>query len=167
MFFICLIKIHSLNAQAQESSLYMIGAGMSQPFTDRHIRIDIGRSVGIRWAVGAGVITSIPSVLRNISEDEKKHESLLTGESESNESDWKREKHAAIMEITHWPWKTFEKGFIAIGCRYGERSGTDCLVGAGYMMRIAGGLAATLKIETGIINSPAEPIISLNLNYIF
>lgn len=166
--FICLATFLPCHAQDVVQDLSdMIGISISHPLVNGCIRIDFGHSISRHWTVGAGVSVRLPDTGRTISDEEGMHESILSGLSEDP---LKENDCYATMEVNHWPWGTYQKGFITIGCSYGERKGNDCIIGVGYTMRISNRTAVTLRIETRLLNmkdASIGDIISLNMNYIF
>ena len=165
---ICLMAFICCHAQDSiKERSYTIGIGLSHPFLNGCFRIDFGHSISRHWSAGAGASIRMLGVKKDISEDEKKHEDIMSGVKWTGPV---RDENSTSMEISHWPWETFNKGFITLGCSYGDRKGLDCIIGAGYMMDICKGMAVTLKAETGILNMRKTELwgmISINLNYIF
>lgn len=166
--FICLMAFNCCHAQDSiKERSYTIGIGLNHPVMNGCVSIGFGHSISRHWSVGGEALIGLPGIRKEISEDEKTHEDILS------ETKWiwpAREADSASMEISHWPWETFKKGFITLGCSYGDRKGLDCTIGAGYMMDICKGMAVTLKAETGILNMRKMELwemISINLNYIF
>lgn len=165
---ICLMAFICCHAQDSiKERSYTIGIGLSHPFLNGCFRIDFGHSISRHWSAEAGASIGMPGIKTDISEDEKIHEDILSGGRWSGPA---RDANSSIMGISHWPWGAFNKGFINLGCSYGERKGLDCILGAGYMMDIRKGMAVTIKAETGLLNireTEFWKMISINLNYIF
>ena len=164
----CMTLLHFCHAQDyRQAGANMFGIGMTHPVMNGRILINFGHSINCHWSIGAGAAIGLPEMRKNISEDEKIHEGIL---SDMPGYHLQGNTSSANMEIFHWPWETYRNGFISIGCSYGEREGIDFIIGAGYMMRVFKGLAVAIKTETGLINqrkTEFSETISLNLNYIF
>ena len=164
----CMTLLHFCHAQDyRQAGANMFGIGMTHPMMNGRILINFGHSINCHWSIGAGAAIGLPEMRKNISEDEKIHEDILSGGRWSGPA---RDANSSSMGISHWPWGAFNKGFINLGCSYGERKGLDCILGAGYMMDICKGMAVTIKAETGLLNireTEFWKMISINLNYIF
>ncbi len=146
-----------------------ISADAAAMIMDRSIKIGFGHRFVGKWSVQGSAAVSTMLFRRRISDEEKEHDSLLSGEKASMGSGPPPEFG---LGVRYWPKGFHDGAYIGIMCTHRMDAGTDMAVGFGYAVRILEHLSAAAGYELKITDGLKKETIgtggiTISINYLF
>lgn len=126
----------------------MVAADIGAVIKEDCIRLSIGHVISDRWSVSTTAMFDIGRYKPQRTEEEAMHDNEFgsTG-TESDNCPW------SGFALQHWTQKTYEGGYIMIGCKCMEDMDADFRIGCGYLMPVACGLKVSVSFEADLIAS--------------
>ncbi len=133
--FICISAYGQIPEKSCRESANLIGADVASLLTDGSIGIRIGYAFSGHWSImgEAGICTS--RLRKQRTDEEKIQYEELYGKKDETDNEI-RDLFTGTANIAFWPGESLKGVYFRVGLKTGERSGTDCRVGIGYMFRI-------------------------------
>ncbi len=165
---ICLFVCASASGQKIPDARASASLEISSIILHRDIKISFGHSFKDRWSAEGGASIQIPAS-SDMTEQEKEHESFLSGEEDRTIGILHPEFRIGLK---YWPRRFMEGPYIGTGCSYDMKSGADMTAGLGYTARFMKHLGMSVGYEIRIIDSIGKGTfntkgIRLEINYIF
>lgn len=144
----------------------MVGIDISSAIRKESIRIILGHAVGNYWSVSAASDISMSTLIRNMEKEETDHREEF--EDISSEAG---PLYSGSAAIRFWPDNVYKGIFLSTGIRHYHKKGLECMIGAGYQMKLINGLSFFISLEKNMTGSAdtrrQEGTISVGLCWIF
>lgn len=166
MAVICCIL--GMRASAQDRTL-LVGTDITSVIRDLGAGIRIGCMISGKWSVSALAYIYPAAVAREMDSYQNSHYGHLGYDFPEG---YDTDIHRTGIFIRYWPHEAFSGPLIGLGMVNGARSGTDCCIEAGWMIRIWKGTALSITHTTDIVGTSKRKRlsgreISIGINYIF